>query len=230
MTETCYAYGAGYPRDPAVAPPLPRLDFLDGRTWGSRIVSDVSTGVSGWLYWNLMLDMRGGPFLLSPSHGDGEGNWQHAVVHVDADTGAYHLTGLFWCVKPGRLIARRTFSLSSAPLFAQVPCSLQQVRAAWRGARGHHGHWLGSRERSPGGHVGRGGGGVRGGRERARGAAAAEPRAPRHERRHPRRRQVASLLASSSPSSCDRILQLGRSAAFVLPAASITTASWALAV
>ena len=96
MTETCYAYEAGYPTDPSAAPPLPRLDFADGRTWGSRLVADVHAGVSGWIYWNVILDMRGGPFLISPDHGNPDGNWQHAVVHVDASQGVYHLTGLYY--------------------------------------------------------------------------------------------------------------------------------------
>lgn len=111
MTEICYAYNGDdpncrhaetminctdWPRNQTLAPPLPRFDFIDGRIWGSRIASDIEAGVSGWIYWNLILDMKGGPFLYSPSHADNGANLQQAVVHVDASKGEYLLTGLFW--------------------------------------------------------------------------------------------------------------------------------------
>jgi len=111
MTEICYAYNGDdpncrqtrtmmnctdWPRNPKLAPPLPRFDFIDGRIWGSRIVSDVEAGVSGWIYWNLILDMTGGPFLYSPSHADNGANLQQAVIHIDPEKGDYIVTGLFW--------------------------------------------------------------------------------------------------------------------------------------
>jgi len=111
MTEICYAYNGDdpdckqastminctdWPRDPKLAPPLPRFPFEDGRIWGSRIASDIKAGVSGWIYWNLILDMTGGPFLYSPSHADYGKNLQQAVVHVDPEKAEYRLTGLFW--------------------------------------------------------------------------------------------------------------------------------------
>eukprot|EP01065_Artemidia_motanka_P049332 TRINITY_DN8147_c0_g2_i2.p1 TRINITY_DN8147_c0_g2~~TRINITY_DN8147_c0_g2_i2.p1 ORF type:complete len:412 (+),score=89.22 TRINITY_DN8147_c0_g2_i2:426-1661(+) len=111
MTEICYAYNGDdpnckqastmskctdYPRNHSLAPALPRFEFSDGRVWGSRIVSDVTAGVSGWIYWNLLLDMDGGPFLYSPRHNDDGANLQQAVIHIDPSAGTYHTTGLFW--------------------------------------------------------------------------------------------------------------------------------------
>lgn len=115
MTEICYAYyplGGDdeygcthadalpqcdeYPRDPKLAPPLPRTDFADGATWGHRLVRELQAGVSGWIYWNLALDTRGGPYNLSPQHGDPVENLQHGVVIVDAARGTYLLTGVYY--------------------------------------------------------------------------------------------------------------------------------------
>ena len=111
MTEVCYAYNGDdpnctsaatlqwctdYPRDPTLAPPLPRRDFADGVTWGSRIAKELQVGASGWIYWNLLLDTTGGPFLLSPAHGDAGKNWQHPVVVVDPKAGEFDPTGLFY--------------------------------------------------------------------------------------------------------------------------------------
>merc|ERR1712023_267491 len=85
-----------WPRNHSLAPALPRFDFIDGRIWGSRIISDVEAGASGWIYWNLFLDMQGGPFQFSPQHGDAGANLQQAVVHIDASKGTFYTTGLFW--------------------------------------------------------------------------------------------------------------------------------------
>lgn len=111
MTEICYAYNGDdpncarastmdnctdYPRNHSLAPPLPRFEFDDGRVWGSRIIADIKAGVSGWIYWNMLLDEAGGPFQYSPAHGDDDENLQQALVHVDSTKGTYRTTGLFW--------------------------------------------------------------------------------------------------------------------------------------
>ena len=110
LTEICYAYNGNdpncthastmkecvdYPRDPNLAPPLPRTDFADGATWGHRLVRELQSGASGWIYWNLLLDASGGPFLLSPKHNDAADNLQHPLVIVDAAKGTFEPTGLF---------------------------------------------------------------------------------------------------------------------------------------
>ncbi len=111
MTEICYAYNGDdpnctaaatmasctdYPRDPSLAPPLPRTEFADGTTWGHRIVKELQSGAGGWIYWNMLLDARGGPFAYSPAHGDAKENWQQPVVVVDTATGGFRPTGLFY--------------------------------------------------------------------------------------------------------------------------------------
>ena len=111
MTEICYAYNFDdpnctkkstmkycetYPRDPKLAKPLPRLDFADGATWGHRIIKELQSGTSGWIYWNLILNQTGGPFLYSPSHSDGPANLQQPVIVVDTEAKEYYTTGLFW--------------------------------------------------------------------------------------------------------------------------------------
>ena len=111
MTEICYAYNGDdpnctasatmkscvdYPRNPKIAPPLPRRDFADGATWGHRLVQELRAGASGWIYWNLLLDTAGGPFNLSPPHNDGPANYQHPVIITDAASGTFYPTGLFY--------------------------------------------------------------------------------------------------------------------------------------
>lgn len=89
-------YCVDYPPNASLAPPLPRRDFADGATWGHRIVREMQAGASGWIYWNLLLDTHGGPFNLSPSHGDPTGNYQHPVIVVDPASSDFHPTGLFY--------------------------------------------------------------------------------------------------------------------------------------
>ena len=74
MTEICYAYNGDdpncenpatmwnctdWPRNHSLAPALPRLAFEDGRVWGARVAADTRAGASGWIYWNLILNMQG---------------------------------------------------------------------------------------------------------------------------------------------------------------------------
>jgi glucosylceramidase len=92
MTEYCHAYQAGTPRSLK----LPALDFDDGDFWGNRIFTDVEAFSSAWLYWNLVLDERGGPWLVSPVHGNPDGNVQHAVVIVDRKKKSVTWTGTYW--------------------------------------------------------------------------------------------------------------------------------------
>lgn len=89
-------YCTDYPPDPTLAPPLPIFDFSDGPIWGHRIIKELQAGASGWIYWNLFLDMNGGPFLLDDSHNDGDGNYQHPLIIVDGINDTYYPTGAFW--------------------------------------------------------------------------------------------------------------------------------------
>jgi glucosylceramidase len=92
MTEYCHAYQAGTPKSMK----LPAQDFDDGDFWGNRIFTDVEAFSSAWIYWNLVLDERGGPWAVSPEHGNPDGNVQHAVVIVDRKTQKVTWTGTYW--------------------------------------------------------------------------------------------------------------------------------------
>ena len=92
MTEVCHAYEAGTRR----SMPLPNLDFRDGEFWGNQIFGDVEAGASAWIYWNMILDERGGPWLVSPIHGNPEHNIQHPVVVVNRQTHEVIYTALYY--------------------------------------------------------------------------------------------------------------------------------------
>ncbi len=76
--------------------PMPVRGFGDGDRWGRMIVSDLAAGASGWIYWNLILDEKGGPWLISEEHGDPKDNPQHPLVIVDGAKGEVEYTGAFW--------------------------------------------------------------------------------------------------------------------------------------
>jgi glucosylceramidase len=92
MDEICYAYEAGYPRNKK----LPIYDFDDGDVWGNEIFSDLEAGTSAWIYWNAILDETGGPWALSPIHGNPDPNVQHPVVIVNKTTHEIIYTGLYY--------------------------------------------------------------------------------------------------------------------------------------
>ncbi len=92
MTEVCHAYVCGYPR----SKPLPNYEYSDGDYWGNEIISDLESGVSGWIYWNMILDEKGGPWLVSEHHGDPEFNAQHPVVVVNRTDKTVHYTALYY--------------------------------------------------------------------------------------------------------------------------------------
>jgi glucosylceramidase len=95
MTEICYVK-------------LPVYDFSDGEFWGNMIMNDMKNWVSGWIYWNMILDEDGGPWLTSPQHGDPDNNHQHPVVIINRNTKEITYTGLYYYlahfsrfIKPG---------------------------------------------------------------------------------------------------------------------------------
>lgn len=93
MTEICH-YKDG---DPTM--PLPRYDFEDGDFWGNQIISDLEAGASAWIYWNMILDEKGGPWLVSEIHHDGPNNVQHPIVIIDRTTKTVIYTGLYYYLK-----------------------------------------------------------------------------------------------------------------------------------
>ncbi len=92
MTEICYAYEAGTPKSMR----LPRYDFEDGDFWAQQIFSDLEAHASAWLYWNMILDQKGGPWLVSPIHGNPDPNIQHPVVIIDREKKQVTYTGLYY--------------------------------------------------------------------------------------------------------------------------------------
>jgi len=67
MTEVCYVTKTLFP--PGGPAKSPVFEFSDGEFWGNMIVNDMKNWVSGWIYWNMILDQNGGPWLISPEHG-----------------------------------------------------------------------------------------------------------------------------------------------------------------
>ncbi|HAQ20582.1 MAG TPA: hypothetical protein DCR40_15335 [Prolixibacteraceae bacterium] len=106
MTEVCYVTGTLYPPNGPKKSPV--YEFSDGEFWGNMIVNDMKNWVSGWIYWNMILDQDGGPWLISPEHGDPDPNQQHPVVIINRNTKEITYTGLYYYlahfsrfVKPG---------------------------------------------------------------------------------------------------------------------------------
>ena len=91
MTEVDHSYNTDTPRTAV----LPRKDYEDGDFWGNQIMNDLQAGTSAWIYWNMILDERGGPWLVSPVHRDTDGK-QHPVVIVDRQTKQITYTGLYY--------------------------------------------------------------------------------------------------------------------------------------
>jgi glucosylceramidase len=92
MSEVCYAYEAGTPKSMK----LPRYDFEDGDFWGQQIFNDLENYASAWIYWNMILDEKGGPWAVSPIHGNPDPNIQQPVVIINRATGRVSYTGLFY--------------------------------------------------------------------------------------------------------------------------------------
>jgi len=92
MTEVCHAYEVGDPR----TMPMPLYNFEDGDFWGNMIMSDLEAGASAWIYWNMVLDEKGGPWLVSTVHEDPDPNEQHPVVIVNRQTHEISYTGLYY--------------------------------------------------------------------------------------------------------------------------------------
>jgi glucosylceramidase len=92
MTEVCYAYDAGTPKSMS----LPRFDFEDGDYWGNQIFNDLEVYTSAWIYWNMILDEKGGPWSVSEIHGNPDPNIQHPVVIIDRHSKKVTYTGLYY--------------------------------------------------------------------------------------------------------------------------------------
>ena len=121
MDEVCYAYEAGYPKDKK----LPIYKFDDGDAWGNVIFNDLEAGTSAWLYWNAILDETGGPWAVSPVHGNPDPNIQHPVVIINKKTHEITYTGLYYYlahfskfVRPGAKRVQTTGSVKGVRIMA----------------------------------------------------------------------------------------------------------------
>jgi glucosylceramidase len=79
------------------------------------IFSDLEAGTSAWIYWNLILDETGGPWAISPIHGNPDPNEQHPVVIINKNTHEVSYTGLYYYlahfskfVRPGAVRVQTT--------------------------------------------------------------------------------------------------------------------------
>jgi glucosylceramidase len=121
MTEVCYAYDAGTPK----SMPLPRFDFEDGDYWGNQIFNDLEVFTSAWIYWNMILDEKGGPWSVSEIHGNPDPNVQHPVVIINRKSKNVTYTGLYYYlahfskfVRPGDVRIESTGSLDGVRVMA----------------------------------------------------------------------------------------------------------------
>ncbi len=121
MTEVCHAYEAGTPR----SLPLPNYDYADGDFWGTQIFKDLESGTSAWIYWNMILDEKGGPWAVSPVHGNPDPNVQHPVVIIDRQKKEVTYTGLYYYlahfskfVRPGAVRVGATGSVTGVRCLA----------------------------------------------------------------------------------------------------------------
>lgn len=110
QTEVCYARVGDSPsNEPPDGPAkMPVYEFSDGEFWGNMIMNDMKNWVSAWVYWNMILDQDGGPWLTSIEHGDRDLNRQHPVVIINRSTKEVTYTGLYYYlahfskfIKPG---------------------------------------------------------------------------------------------------------------------------------
>jgi glucosylceramidase len=95
MTEVCYAELVGC-IPPGGPEKCPVYEFSDGEFWGNMIVNDMKNWVSGWIYWNMILDQDGGPWLTSLEHSDWDPNHQHPVIIINRETKGVTYTGLYY--------------------------------------------------------------------------------------------------------------------------------------
>ena len=143
MTEVCYAYEAGTPRSMA----LPVYGFEDGDYWGNIILNDLEAGASAWIYWNMILDETGGPWAVSPVHGNPDPNEQHPVVIINRKNKHITYTGLYYYlahfskfVRPGAVrvqtsgsaqgVRAMSFASSDGSITSQLINSSKEVTEA----------------------------------------------------------------------------------------------------
>src|SRR5258707_1051029 len=79
------------------------------------LFNELEAGTSAWLYWNAILDENGGPWAVSPVHGNPDPNIQHPVVIINKITHEITYTGVYYYlahfskfVRPGAVRVQTT--------------------------------------------------------------------------------------------------------------------------
>jgi glucosylceramidase len=121
QTEVCWCYICGAPKSIS----LPRYDWEDGDHWGGQIFGDLGASASAWIYWNMILDQKGGPWMVSPIHKDPDPNVQHPLVVIDRSTKKVTYTAAFYYlahfskfVRPGDVRVKTTGSTEGVQCLA----------------------------------------------------------------------------------------------------------------
>ncbi|HEV2380449.1 MAG TPA: glycoside hydrolase family 30 protein [Terriglobia bacterium] len=120
-TEVCWCYICGAPKNI----PLPRYDWEDGDHWGRQIFGDLGASAAAWIYWNMILDEKGGPWMVSPIHEDPDPNVQHPLVVIDRTAKQVTYTAAFYYlehfskfVRPGDVRVKATGSMEEVQCLA----------------------------------------------------------------------------------------------------------------
>ena len=123
MSEVCYAQEYGNWESPP-CPALPFDSFQSALQWYRMLIADFRSGASAWIYWNMILNSKGGPHLTSIAHNDPVVDIQQPLVIVNAISNSYSLTGAYWAlVHIGRFTprsSRRVLSIGGLPNLPHV--------------------------------------------------------------------------------------------------------------
>ncbi len=104
MTEVCWAYEAARRGTSNCRGTTGRTAI----TGAIEIFSDIEAGASAWIYWNMILNENGGPWMKSEIHGNPDPNVQQPVVVINSTTkkvsylaNYYYLAHFSKFVRPG---------------------------------------------------------------------------------------------------------------------------------
>jgi len=91
MTEVCYAYEAGTPKSMSLHATISRTE-----TFGVlKSSNDLEAHASAWIYWNMILDEKGGPWSVSYVHGNPDPNISTLLLLLIARKEVMY-TGLYY--------------------------------------------------------------------------------------------------------------------------------------
>jgi hypothetical protein len=99
---------------------------------GRMMFADFNiVGASGWLYWNMVLDQNGGPWVVSPEHDDPDQNVQQPLIVVNTDAGTWQPTGAYYAMAhTGHFVPAGQAVRVQASRSRNAPSNLLSI--AWR--------------------------------------------------------------------------------------------------